>query len=171
MAGLPASGKSSIAQLLTQSLNAVLLNKDVIRACLFNDAIDYTRQQDDLCVNVIYDVARYHLTERPGIPVILDGRSYSRHYQIESVKNTAAGADVSLIIIECVCSSETARQRLENDADTHLAKNRDYSLYQRCMETAETIVEPKLVIDTDNYNTSEGTQLALSYIKSQQACQ
>jgi predicted kinase len=165
MAGLPASGKSAIAQRLANQLHAVLLDKDQVRAFLFKDNVDYEREQDDLCVNVMYNVARYHLSKRPATPVILDGRSYSRHYQVEAVKDTAMRANVALFFIECTCAPGTARLRLESDQGLHLAKNRDYEMYERSRTAADVIDEPKITLDTDNNSESECLQMALSYLK------
>jgi len=165
MAGLPASGKSAIARKLSALLNATLLDKDQVRDFLFKDKVDYVREQDDLCVNVMYDVAIYHLTKRPDTPVILDGRSYSRQYQIEAVKKTASRAKVDLFLIECVCTPETARLRLKLDEGVHPAKDRNYTLYEKSRAAAEVINEPKLTVDTDKFDVDECVQLALSYIQ------
>lgn len=170
MAGLPASGKSAVASKLASHLNSVLLDKDHVREFLFKGAVDYERKQDDLCLKVIYDVACYHLAKRPATPVILDGRSYSRNYQVEAVKNTAVRAGVVLHFIECVCSSQTARLRLESDRGIHVAEDRDYALYERSLAAAEVIVEPKLILDTEKFNEHECTQIALSYIENSHSC-
>ncbi len=170
MAGLPASGKSAIAGCIQKQLSAVLLDKDEVREFLFNDAVDYQREQDDLCVNVIYDVACYHLAKRPGVVVILDGRSYTRRYQVQAVKDAASRAHARLIIIECVCSIQSARHRLESDAGVHLAKNRDFLMYQNSRNSADEIQEPKLIVDTDTHTAEEGARLALSYIEKNRLC-
>ena len=168
MAGLPASGKSAVSQALKQSLDAVLLDKDQVRAGLFTDHVDYTRKQDDLCVDIMYNVAHYHLTNRPQTPVILDGRTYSRRYQIDSVKRAAKRADTSIHIIECVCSSETARMRLRQDKDKHIARNRDELLYEKSRAAAEPITEPRLVLDTEHLTKEQCALSALDYIRKQQ---
>jgi len=170
MAGLPASGKSSIARMLANHLSAVLLDKDQVRDFLFKDAVDYKRKQDDLCVNVMYDVASYHFSVSPNKPVILDGRSYSKRYQVDAVKETAVRANVELYFIECVCKPETARVRLKSDENIHLAKNRNYSMYERSRANADVITEPKLILDTDSRNEKECLQRIMSYLKSSSSC-
>ena len=168
MAGLPATGKSAVAQSLKQSLNAVLLDKDQVRACLFAEHVNYTREQDDLCVDVMYDVACYHLTKRAETPVILDGRTYSRQYQIDSVKRAAGRANTPMLIVECVCSSETARMRLRQDRNKHIAENRDELLYEKSLAAAEPITEPKLVLDTEHMTKEQCALSALEFIRKQQ---
>lgn len=165
MAGLPASGKSALARRLVDQLDAVWLDKDQVRDFLFKEAVDYEREQDDLCVDVMYKVASYHLSVRPDKPVILDGRSYSRQYQVDAVKQTATSANVALYIIECVCSPEVARIRLESDKNIHLAKNRSFAMYQKSRATADVITEPKLVLNTEKHSVTECVRLALTYLK------
>ncbi len=54
-------------------------------------------------------------------------------------------------ILECVCSEETAKQRLETESasSVHRAGNRDYKLYLELRARFEAITMPKTVIDTD----------------------
>lgn len=165
MAGLPASGKSAISERLKNALNAVLLNKDKVRACLFENYVEYSREQDDLCVDMMYQIARYHLKKRPTTPVILDGRTYSRTYQIEAAKQAAILADTTICIIECVCSPTVARMRLKNDRYKHIAQDRDELMYEKSRASAEPITEPRLVLETDKANEEQCEQTALAYLK------
>lgn len=164
MAGLPASGKSSVARAMKSRLNAVILDKDNVRNFLFSDYVDYARKQDDLCVNVMYEVAQYHFSRRPGCVIILDGRTYSRKYQVDAASMAADQAKVGLRIIECVCSEESARARLEADKEHHPAKDRNFELYQRSRAGQESIQLTKCVIDTDMHSESEGAALAVRYL-------
>jgi len=168
MAGLPASGKSAVARKLKPLLGATLLDKDLVRANLFAEHVEYSRSQDDLCVDIIYDVACFHLDRRPQVPVILDGRSYSRRYQIEAVKKTAVRAKTALAIIECVCSAQTALVRLEKDKTIHIAKDRDALLYEKSCASAEPIVEPRLTLNTDDNTVEQCVQAARRYLQAQQ---
>ncbi len=54
-------------------------------------------------------------------------------------------------ILECVCSEETAKQRLETESasSVHRAGNRDYKLYLELKTRFEAITMPKTVINTD----------------------
>jgi hypothetical protein len=53
-------------------------------------------------------------------------------------------------ILECVCSEEVARKRLDADskAASHPAGNRDFSLYLAVKARFEVIIFPKTAIDT-----------------------
>lgn len=152
MAGLPGCGKSTLARRLAECVAGVVVDKDVIRAALFPPQyIEYSTSQDDFCLTVMLDVAAYLLERHPDLHVILDGRPFARRYQIDHLDHWSTEHNVPLLIIECVCSDDVARQRLQHDVSTaaHAAQNRDYGLYQSIKESFEPIREPKLVVNTD----------------------
>lgn len=153
MAGLPGTGKSALAARLGQELPAAVLDKDRIRAALFApEYIEYSTEQDDFCQAVMLDTAAYLLTKGRAQHVILDGRTFSRKYQIVKLDTFAADHNVPLKIIQCVCSDSVAQQRLAHDAAeaSHPAGNRDFSLYLRIKAHFEPIRDPKLIINTEN---------------------
>ena len=93
LAGLPATGKSTLAHALAERLDAVTLDKDRIRNAIFGEALtDYTREQDDLVMRAMLEAARY-LTGRKRVEFILfDGRTFSRNAQIDAVIGAAEAA-------------------------------------------------------------------------------
>lgn len=152
MAGLPGTGKSAIAQRLAQALPGLILDKDTIRAALFPPSeIEYSTCQDDLCMQIMFQVARYILGKDPGKHVIFDGRTFSRRYQVDAFKGLALEIDVPFRIIECTCSDRVVRQRLERDIAEghHPAANRDYTMYLSVKARFEPIAGPKLVVNTE----------------------
>jgi predicted kinase len=151
MAGLPGSGKSTLARELCARLSGAVLSKDEIRRALFAPRdIEYSTEQDDFCQRVMLEAAAHLLQKNPGRFVFLDGRTFSRRYQIEQVFQTAESMGQSWHILECVCSEAIARQRLEEQARAgeHPARNRDYELYLRVKSRFEEITLPKTVVDT-----------------------
>ena len=151
-AGLPGTGKSTVASELARLMDGVVLNKDRVRAALFPAPfVEYSAEQDDFCIDVLLQAAGYLLARRPQLAVFIDGRVFSKNYQVAQVRDAVSLLGTKFRIIECVCSEETARQRLERDvaAGQHPAKNRDYPLYLRLREGMEPIPEPKLVLNTD----------------------
>ena len=149
MAGLPGSGKSTLARQLAHLLPAVIIDKDRLRAALFPpNEIDYSNRQDDLCFEAMLQAAAYLL--KKGRTVILDGRTFSKAYQVERLRQFAGTAHARLEIIECRCTDEVAAARLARSqaAHTHPAGNRDFALYQKLQAQAEPIRLPHLVIDT-----------------------
>jgi len=152
MAGLPGTGKSTLARELALHTNGRVIGKDEIRSALFAaDEIEYSTRQDDFCMQIMLQLAGFFLGRRPGRTIFLDGRTFSQRYQIENVKNTAAALHQSWRIIECVCSPEVAKQRLEKQltAASHPARNRDFQLYLEVCSRFEAIDPPKITIDTD----------------------
>lgn len=167
MAGLPATGKSAIARCLATELPAIVLDKDTIRAALFPPAeIEYSTRQDDFCMHVMMQVAEYVLDRDPSRHIALDGRTFSRNYQLEAWRQLAARRGVPFKVVECVCRKETARRRLEQDVaeSRHVAANRTYEMYLAVRSRFEPIPFPKLVVDTDQC-LEKCMQLALGYVR------
>jgi adenylylsulfate kinase len=151
MAGLPGTGKTALARELAARTSGRVISKDEIRHTLFMaEEIEYSSRQDDFCQQVMLETAKYLLQRNPALTVFLDGRTFSRRYQIESVVNAAASLHQSWRILECVCGEEVARQRLEEQSGSgaHPARNRDFQLYLELRERFEAIDLPKTVIDT-----------------------
>lgn len=152
LAGLPGAGKSAIARELARRIPAVTLDKDQVRAALFPPRrVSYTTAQDDFCLDVMLQTSAELLRADPAEPIILDGRTFSRAYQVQWVEQHAQRLGVPLLIVECVCSDETARARLIRDAAAgeHPAANRNFELYLAIKARFEPIPEPKLVVNTD----------------------
>jgi adenylylsulfate kinase len=151
LAGLPGTGKTALARELAQRTAGRVLSKDEFRHAIFApEEIEYSSRQDDFCLQLMLQTAGYLLSRNPSLTIIFDGRPFSRRYQIDNVLHAATSLHQPWRIIECVCSEETVRTRLEGDARNggHPAGNRDYSLYLAVKERFEEIVHPKVVIDT-----------------------
>jgi predicted kinase len=150
MAGLPGSGKSTLARELAVRTSGRVLSKDEIRHAIFlPEEIEYSSAQDDFCLQVMLETAGYLLSRNPGRTILLDGRPFSRHYQIENVLAVAASLHQPWRILQCICSDETAQRRLGADVGAHPAGNRDYQLYLEVKSRFQAIVHPKTVIDTE----------------------
>src|SRR5260370_40594886 len=152
LAGLPGSGKSTLARELSSRTGGRVLSKDEIRHALFlPQEIEYSSRQDDFCVRVMLETAAYLLRQGSSRALFLDGRPFSRRYQIENVLTAANEFHQPWRILECVCPEETARQRLETESasSVHRAGNRDYKLYLELKTRFEAITMPKTVINTD----------------------
>src|SRR5712691_4012505 len=87
MAGLPGTGKSTLGRLLAGVCAATVLDKDTIRAALFPiHLIEYSTRQDDFCMSIMFQVASYMKRNNPSLNVILDGRTFSRRYQVAALE-------------------------------------------------------------------------------------
>lgn len=151
MAGLPGSGKSTLALELAVQLPAVVLNKDQVRAALFPaDEIDHSAQQDDFVVGLLFQAAEYYFQKDPKKCVIIDGRTFSKKAQVDSLVKYSQTYKRALKVIYCTCSDEIARARIEHDlaAHEHLASDRDFDLYVRLKAQSDPLLVPHLSVDT-----------------------
>jgi predicted kinase len=148
-AGLPGTGKSTLAHALNQRMDAATLNKDRVRSVLFPGSLtDYTSEQDDICLQAMVHAAAY-LTQRRRVEYIFfDGRTFSRSAHIEQVLRAAERAGVRWRILHVTCAEEVAEARLSQGDPDHPALNRDVSLYRRVKREFEPIGYAKLEVDT-----------------------
>jgi predicted kinase len=150
MAGLPGTGKSTLSRALVAEFGGTVLDKDQIRAALFPAAdIEYSTEQDDFCMAIMLKVAGYLFRKEPARRIFLDGRTFSRAYQLKRATGYAEAVGQPWRILECVCSEETAHERLASDHE-HVASNRDFKLYLEVKVRFEGITFPKAMIDTDD---------------------
>lgn len=163
MAGLPGTGKSTVARAVAQRIGAVILDKDAIRAAMFPGAVEYTTEQDEVVITAMLSSAEYLLHHDPAKVVILDGRPFTRNSQLRRVIEFAEKIRTAWRLIECICKDETAKARLEADT-SHPAANRDWGLYQSIKSRYEPKPEPKLVVDTDE-DLSSCTDQVVDYLK------
>jgi predicted kinase len=166
MMGLPGTGKSTLARRLAQALPAVIVDKDEVRAALFPaEEIEYSTRQDDLCFEAALSAAEFLLCK--GRNVILDGRTFSHRAQVERVERFARQGGFKLCLVECTCTEETARLRLEADLRevAHPAANRSFAMYQRLKAAADPLESPHLSVDT-NGELENYVARVLDYLKS-----
>ena len=150
MAGLPGTGKSTLSRALAAELEGTVIDKDRVRAALFDPPdIEYSTEQDEFCMRVMLKIAGYLFRKDPARKVFLDGRTFSRSYQLARATGYANALGQPWRILECVCSEETARHRLQHNT-SHPATNRDVALYLEVKAHFEEITLAKTLIDTDH---------------------
>jgi predicted kinase len=168
MAGLPGTGKTTLARALAGHFHGTVLDKDIIRATLFPaDEIEYSTEQDDFVLKIMLVTAEFILQKDSKRFVFLDGRTFSRRYQIEEVLKVTAQLQQQWRILECTCSEETARRRLTEQAASgeHLARNRNFQLYLEVKRRFEAITLPKTIIDT-NQTAEQAAHAAIEAMQS-----
>ncbi|MGZ4814360.1 MAG: AAA family ATPase [Terriglobales bacterium] len=149
MAGLPGTGKTTVARQLAERLPAITLSKDTVRHALFPpDLVEYSTEQDDFVVDLLLRTADYIWRKHPRQIIILDGRTFSRRSQREHVIDFAQLHHQPWRIVECICDDALAKSRLAHSDPTHPAGNRNPALYEEVKRRWEPIPEPKLTIDT-----------------------
>jgi predicted kinase len=144
LVGLPGAGKSTLAELLVRRLaGARVLDKDKVRHVLF-DPCDYTSAERDVVFAAMLDAARYHLG-RDRI-VIFDGLTFSRRSQVAAAEAVAQEAGAFVAVLVCDVPLEVAIARVE-EADDHLAANRDRQLVRRVAAEMEEPAGDYLTLD------------------------
>jgi uncharacterized protein len=119
--GLPASGKSALAQRLSTTLSIRVYSSDSIRkekdshqqVVLYGEG-KYTEERRRRIYTKMLALAQEKL--KKGHSVILDA-TYSRRRWREEVVQLASDQDSNLIVVECECKPETIRSRLKERAN------------------------------------------------------
>jgi predicted kinase len=167
MAGLPGTGKSTLAERLAAALGGTVLSKDVVRAALFPPLVlDYTSAQDEIAMAAVYRAAEYILRTHPTHTVFLDGRTFSKPGQLDPPTALAAALGVPFRVIECVCADDVARARIAADhaTGTHPAGNRTPDLYTRARAAAVPLAAARLTLDTGTVPAEECERRARAYL-------
>ena len=155
LAGLPGTGKSTLAAALAGALGALVLSKDTVRAALFGPRwVEYSSEQDEFVMGLLLETAHWMEARRPDAVLIFDGRTFSRRARRDAVQ-----ADR---IIWCVCPREVALSRLAGDT-AHPAADRDETLYNRVEAQFEPVTEPHLLLDTSR-PPADCLAAAISYL-------
>jgi predicted kinase len=152
LAGLPGTGKTTLAHQLVRHIpGALLLSKDRLRYALFGtEHTTYTCDQDDHCVQTLFATAVWQWRHAPATTVVLDGRTWLRAGQLQQLRGFAAEHRQPLLLLECVCRADICHARLAEDhrRGRHPAGNRTPALHQALAAAAEPITGPKLLLDT-----------------------
>jgi hypothetical protein len=168
MAGLPGTGKSTLAVRVATALGGVILSKDIVRSALFPvPVLDYSSAQDDLAMSAVFAAAKYILSTDENRIVIIDGRTFRLSAQVAEL--FALGSELKQVpkILECICEPAIARVRLDRDAATgeHPAGNRTAALHAAVSATAEPLAVTRLTLDTGCLSIDECLACALDYLR------
>jgi predicted kinase len=167
-AGLPGTGKSTLAKAMEHRLGAAVLDKDCVRGALFPGALtEYSADQDQLCMAAILEAAAYLTQHRRVDYIFFDGRTFSTRAQIEDVLRAAGRAGARWRILHLTCSDPVAEERLARYDPRNPAENRTPALYRSIQQRFEPILHPKLEVDS-----TEGVEWQIerveAYLRSQE---
>ena len=122
-AGLPGTGKSTLARAIAERLDAAVLDKDRVRGALFPGSLtDYTAQQDELCMRAMLEAAAYLTELERAEYIFFDGRTFSRRAQIEDVLLSAVSAGARWRVVHVKCADAVAEERLARSDPSHPAR-------------------------------------------------
>ena len=163
IAGLPGTGKTFLAKNLLSSIFSgfISLSTDEVRRLYFglsehqymdfNQKI-YSQDKRDIVYNVINLMVDILLTQ--GFSVVVEGTFY-RQEKREKLLDICNRLSHQYIIIKTIFSDELMEARLQNRelSDNNVSDAR-YQIYLALKERFETIVQPHLIIDTQQSITS-----------------
>jgi predicted kinase len=148
-AGLPGTGKSTLARALAGRLDAAILDKDRVRGALFPGSLtDYSASQDQVCMRAMLAAAAYLTEHRRVHFIFFDGRTFSTQAQRDEVLLAAKQAGAKSRILHVTCTDAVAEQRLTAVDPEHPAQNRDPALYRAIKQHFEPIHDTRLDVDT-----------------------
>jgi predicted kinase len=144
MHGEPGSGKSTLAQALAPRIDAIVLDKDVIKSALLRTGID-----EQLAAGGAYEVYFELAADlaRQGRSVILDNPVYWPRVE-ERWKALATAAGSEFLLVHCVCpdGAELSRRLgTRNGLESNPREPLDLLRHPGAVETQHY---PRLVLDT-----------------------
>lgn len=169
--GLPAAGKSSLAEAVADALSISLFQSDRIRkerqphsnekVVPFGKGLYRSGMRQRVYVQLL---ALAHETLKGGHSVILDATFSHRKWRDE-VQLLAADLDASLIFAECFCKEETIRSRLKQRETTSSLSDARLQHFSQMLEDFEPLVEipPEVHVRID---TDQPRRDALSHVVS-----
>ena len=159
MAGLPGSGKSTLARALAAGLDALVWDKDEVRALLFPGRTD--RAVNDACMEFLYRAVPNALAQKRVL--VIDGRPFSERVQRDRARQAATDAGATIAFVVCTAPVETLKARVELGA--HPAPDRDAALVERVSARMEAFDGEEIVIDTGRLAPGEAMQACVEALR------
>jgi len=153
IAGLPGTGKTTIAKDVAKKTKAALLRTDVIRKELIKKPT-YSKEEAEIIFGEMFARAKSLLSKKRN--VVLDA-VFGRETERKKAKILAKQLNTDFKIIEIICKEKIIKRRIgkrvgdESDAD--------FSIYLKLKDLLEPITEKHIIID--NYKGVGGVKAEL----------
>lgn len=145
LVGLPATGKSRLAEDLRSRTGAVVLESDALRRLLFRRRT-YSAGESQQLFAAIHNATEHLLKE--GVSVILDATNLvqaERAPLYEIAERTAA----RLVLVHVTAARNVAHRRLARRGEAGVSRSEaDVQIYERMRLRADEIRRPHHVVDT-----------------------
>lgn len=156
--GLPGTGKTTFATLLSNQLGITHFNTDIIRSLLGK-----SQQYDEENKAFIYDgmLNRTRLEFEKGKSVIVDATFYKEELR-KRFKDLAQEYDVSVKWIEVCAGEDVVKKRVSTKRRYSEA---DYAVYQMIKSQFEPMQEEYIQVFSDQEETAGMIEKAIKFIK------
>ncbi len=144
MAGLPASGKSTLAKALARKIRATVLRTDLVRKQLFEKPT-YSREEKLLVYKVTFLIAEY--LARAKVNVILDGTFYKRELR-NKVYQIGKKTRTKVFVVECCAPEAVIKERMERRKLRGSLSDADFEVYKKISREFEPIQRPHIIVDS-----------------------
>lgn len=160
--GLPATGKTFLAEKAAKEWNAIHLNTDIIRK-----KINLQGKYDEHSKQVVYDqlLNEMALHVYKNQLVIVDGTFQKEINRMQFIEK-AIELKQELYFIELRAREETIKNRMNSDRKHSEA---DFDVYQNIKRTFEFPHRQHLILWTDDQTVSENLNKIKSYIDAKRA--
>ncbi|MEM3615652.1 MAG: AAA family ATPase [Candidatus Methanomethylicia archaeon] len=156
--GLPGTGKSTIADILSEKIKASILRTDEIRKMLIEKPT-YSEDEREMVYRVMFIIAEYLVKQ--GIPCILDA-TFNKEERRRKIIELAERSKVPIYFIECVCDEEVVKERLRGDK--RFSSDADWEVYLKLKSEFEPIKQDHIIIDTTN-GSEEAANILIEKLK------
>lgn len=139
MAGFPGSGKSTIANQISKRMNAIVLDRDIVKTSMLNSGIK-DQVLADASYLVVFDLADFYLSK--GISVIIDTPCFYQETVDKGVELCNKNGS-SYKYLECIVDEYEeierrlgSRKRLATQIES-TTEERYYSVYNKSVKPQE----------------------------------
>jgi len=147
--GLPAVGKSYLADELSKRYSYRVINRDILRNRMFeNGELDYSDEQNQFASSVANELLTYLAKKDPTRVFIMDGRPFSKRVQREVMKGLAETLSQKIIFVLCYADDQIVKLRLDGEGIINRKDRRTFQRYKSLKEEFEPLSGDYLAVDT-----------------------